>query len=150
MSLHQQIKEDIKTAMKDKNKEKVTALKGLSSAMMNEAMSAGKQPNEELTDEEALTVLKRETKRRKDAINQYEQGGRDDLVEGEKKELEIIESYLPEQASEEDIRRVVQEKKEELGISDMSGMGDMMKAVMAELTDADGATVKKIVEEELS
>lgn len=150
MTLIEQIKGEIKEAMKSKDQVKLTVLRGLTSSFTNELVATGKTPHDEVTDELAMTVIKRASKQRKDAIEQFEKGGREDLSQKEKEELEIIESYLPEMMSEEQTRELVLKKKEELGISDKSGMGQLMGAVIKESQgQADGAVVKKIVDEVL-
>lgn len=151
MTLAEQITQEIKEAMKSKEEPKLTVLRGLKSAFTNELVASGKTPQDEVTDEIAMSVIKRASKQRKDAIEQFENGGRPELAEGEKTELEIIESYLPEMMPEEKVREIVLKKKEELGVSDKSGMGQLMGAVMKETAgEADGGVVKKIVDEVLS
>lgn len=151
MTLIEQIKNEIKEAMKNKDQVKLTVLRGLVSAFTNELVAIGKTPHDEVTDELAMTVIKRASKQRKDAIEQFEKGGREDLAEKEKQELVIIETYLPAMMSEEQTRELVLKKKEELGISDKSGMGQLMGSVIKESQgQADGAMVKKIVDEVLA
>lgn len=151
MSLAEQINTEIKEAMKTKNDTKLTVLRSLKSGFTNELVATGKTPHDEVNDELAMTVIKRASKQRKDAIEQFEKGGRPELAENEKKELEIIEAYLPEMMSEEKVREIVLNKKAELGISDKSGMGQLMGAVIKETAgQADGGIVKKIVDEELN
>lgn len=151
MTLVQEINDQIKEAMKAKEEPKLTVLRSIKSAFTNELVATGKTPQDEVTDELAMTVIKRAAKQRKDAIEQFEKGGRQDLADKEKVELEIIESYLPELMSEEQVREIVSKKKEEMGISDKSGMGQLMGAVMKETAgQADGQIVKKVVDEMLS
>lgn len=148
MSLVEQIKNEIKEAMKAKDADKLTVLRSLTSGFTNELVATGKTPHDEVTDEIAMTVIKRASKQRKDAIEQFEKGGRQDLADKEKIELKIIEAYLPEMMSEDQIREIVIKKKEELGINDKSGMGQLMGAVIKETGgQADGQVVKKIVDE---
>jgi len=148
MSLVEQIKGEIKEAMKAKEADKLTTLRSITSAFTNELVATGKTPQDEVTDEIAMTVLKRQAKQRKDSIEQFTKGGRDDLVVNEKKELELIEEYLPETMSKDDIRVVAEKKKEEMGVSDKSGMGQLMGAIMGELKgkEVDGGDVKEVVE----
>jgi len=151
MSIATEIKEQLKEAMKAKDTNKLTVLRGLISAFTNELVATGKTPQDEVTDELAMIVLKRASNQRKDAIEQFEKGGREDLVSKEKAELEIIKTYLPKMMDEEKVREIVTKKKEELGISDKSGMGQLMGAVIKEAQgQADGSVVKKIVDEVLS
>jgi uncharacterized protein YqeY len=151
MSIKQTIEADLKEAMKAKDEIKLTVLRGIKSGFTNELVASGKTPQDEINDELAMNVVKRAAKQRKDAIEQFENGGRPELAENEKKELEIIEAYLPEMMSEEKVREIVKAKISELGISDKSGMGQLMGAVMSETKgQADGGFVKKVVDEELS
>lgn len=137
----------MKEAMRAKEKSTVTTLRGLMSAFTNELVANGKMPTDTLTDEEAITVITREAKRRKDAIQQYADAGREELATDEKEELTILEGFLPEQMSEEEIRVFVMSKKEELGI-DASQKGQFIGTVMQELKGkADGSQVNKIINE---
>lgn len=150
MKLHQQIESELKSALKSANMEKAGILRFLISAIKNHQIEIKAKGEEYLKDEEIITVLRRQVKQRKDSISEYEKGGRADLAEKEKKELVILENYLPAGAGEEKIREIVKAKIAELGITDKSGFGKLMGAVMAELKDqADGDAVKKVVEEEL-
>ena len=150
MTIQEKIKADMKQAMKDKDQVKLSVTRGLISAFTNELVATGKTPQTPLDDESALKVITRTSKQRKDSIEQFEKGGRPELAEAEKAELVILESYLPELMSEEEIRKVVEAKKAELGVSDKSEMGKFIGAVMGELKGkADGALVKKVVEESL-
>ncbi len=149
--IHEQIKDDMKTAMKERNAVKLSVIRGLLAAFTNEAVVLGKKPDDKLTDDEALTILKRASNQRKDAAEQFTIGGRPDLAENEEAELVVIQSYLPAQMSAEDIKVIAEKKKAELGISDKSKMGILIGAVMKEVgASADGGAVKTVVEEILS
>ncbi|MCR4325929.1 MAG: GatB/YqeY domain-containing protein [Patescibacteria group bacterium] len=144
------IRTDMTTAMKARDALRVDTLRGALSAFTNELVAKGRKPTEELDDKDSITVLKRLAKQRKDAAEQYEKGGRAELAEKESKELKIIEEYLPQMASREEIERVVRTKKEEMGISDASGIGKLTGAVMKELAGgADGNDVKAVITEVL-
>jgi hypothetical protein len=109
------------------------------------------ESEQELTDEEVEKILRKETKKIGDSIQQYQKMERDDLVEKEKQDLEIIEEYLPELMTEEEISKVVEQKIEQLGATDMRDMGKVMGTVMNELNGkADGNTVKNIVQSKLA
>ena len=145
--LQQQIKDEMKEAMKSKDVIKTTVLKGLMSAFTNELIAQKKKPSEELNDADVLNVIKRAVKQRKDSIEQFTKGGRTDLAENEQKELDILSAYLPETMSKEEITKIAQAKKEEMGIDDKAKMGMLMGALMKELKDkADGGDVKEVVE----
>lgn len=147
MSLHTKIKSEIKEAMLAKNTEKLEVVRGLVAAFMNELVAKSKKPQDELTDDESLAVIRRAVKQRKDSIEQFKAGGRNDLVENEKKELQILEIYLPEMMSKEEIEKIVKEKKTSLGINDKAKMGQFMGVIMKELKGkADGGDVKEVVE----
>jgi uncharacterized protein YqeY len=142
-----QIKSDTTAAMKARDMLKVNTLRGTSAAFTNELVAKGRKPTEELTDDEALTVLKRLAKQRKDSIEQFTAGGRPELAEKEAEELKIIEAYLPHMASREEIEKVARAKKEEMGVADAAGMGKLMGAVIKEFGGrADGADVKTVVQ----
>ncbi len=148
--LQDQIKEKIKDAMRAKDQVRLMVLRGLTSAFINELVATKRMPDDKLSDEEVLAVIQRMAKQRKDSIDQFVNGGRADLAEDEKAELAIIEEFLPEMMSEEEIKKVVETKKTEMGITDKSQMGMFIGSVMKELKGkADGALVKKVVEESL-
>lgn len=147
MSLQQQLKEDMKAAMKAKETQKLTAIRGVLSAFTNKLVELGKTPQDELSDEDAVAVIKTEVKRRKDAMQQFMDAGRDDLAEGEKVELDALEGYLPETMSQDAIREIAETKKAEMGITDKSQMGQLMGTLMSELGgQADGSDVKAVVD----
>lgn len=148
MTIHEQIKEELKDAMRARDAVRLTTLRGLLTGFTNELVASKKKPDEILSDEEAIAVIKRAVKQRKDSILQFEKGGRPELAESEKKELAILETYLPATMSKEDIRRAAEAKKAELGMSDPTKKGIFMGTLMKELKDkADGADVKEVVDE---
>jgi len=150
MSLHSQIKESLKDAMRAKDETKLLTLRGLISAFGNELLTAPEGAIE-VSDEVAITIVKRQVKQHKDAIEQFKTGGRDDLVNAETAELTILEEYLPELMSEDQIKLIVEDKKSQLGVTSKADMGKLMGAVVKELKgQADGAVVKKLVEELLA
>lgn len=145
--LHQQIKDEIKKAMMAKEALRLETMRGLVSAFTNELVATKRTPQEMLTDEEVLKVIKRAANQRKDSIEQFEKGGRSELAEKEKAELAIIETFLPQMMSKDEIRKIAEAKKAELGATDKSKMGMFMGALMKELKGkADGGDVKEVVE----
>ena len=149
--IQQQLRKEMTEAMRAKDTVRLTTIRGLISSFTNELVVKKKKPDEELSDEDALVVIARAAKQRKDSIEQFEKGGRNDLAEKEKEELKIIESYLPQMMSLEEVEKVAVAKKELLGVTDKSQMGQLMGAIMQELKGkADGADVKKAVEKLLS
>lgn len=153
MEIKTKIREDMRSAMRAHEGDRVTTLRGLLAAFTNELVAQKRPPTEELSEADVLTVLKRAAKQRKDSIEQFEKGGRQDLADKEKFELAIVESYLPAQTSEEDIRKVVQAKIAEFGgdksnLPAQAGMGQIIGAVVKEFAgNADGAVVKRVVTE---
>ncbi len=148
MILQNQIREELKESMKARNELKTLVLKSLLSSFTNELVAQKKKPSEELPDADVLGVIKRAVKQRKDSIQQFKNGGREDLAENEERELEILNVYLPEVMSKEEIFKIAKVKKEELGINDKSKMGMLMGAIMKELKgEADGEDVRKVVDE---
>ena len=148
MSLHEKIKEDVKTAMKARDELGLRFSRNLLAAFVNDLVAKRRKPSEMLADPDALAVVARLAKQRKDSIEQFKAGGRNDLVESEQAELSYLEAFLPQMMSIEEIRKVAEKKKQELGVTDKSKMGVFMGAVMSELKGrADGADVKKVVEE---
>ena len=148
--LHEQIEGDLKAALKSGDKERAGVLRFLISSIKNYQIEIKAKNEPYLKDDEIIAVVRRQVKQRKDSIAEYQKGGREDLAEKEEKELTILEKYLPAGISEEKIREIVKAKISELGITDKSGFGKLMGAVMQELKgEADGDAVKKVVEEEL-
>ena len=146
MSVQQTIRDGVKQAMIAKDTVRLTVLRGLISAFMTEAMGKNKD-QEALTDEEVLAVIKRAVKQRKDSIDQFTKGNRMDLVANESAELKILETFLPQTMSKEEIKKVAEAKKAELGITDKSGLGKFVGVLMKELKgQADGNDVKEVVE----
>ena len=137
----------MKDFLKNKDTEKVTLLRMLLSAFQNEAIAKKKQ-EEGLNEDEELQILKREVKKRKDSIKQYTSGGREDLAEKEKQELEFIQKYLPEEMNEEEVKKIVKEVITSIGEVAPSQFGQIMNQVMAKTKgQADGNVVSKIVRE---
>ncbi len=151
MSLHAQIREDVKEALRSRDKGTLSALRTLLAELTNEAIAKNFEQGKDLPDEMVQAVVQRLTKQRRDSIAQFESGGRNDLAEAEKKELEALSQYLPEQMDEEGIRSFLKEKIEELGLTNSSQVGALMGSTMKELKGkADGETVKRLGAELLS
>ncbi|HJL55615.1 MAG TPA: GatB/YqeY domain-containing protein, partial [Candidatus Paceibacterota bacterium] len=126
---------------------KLSVLRGLSAAFTNELVATKRKPDEELTDDEAIAVIKKQAKQRRESIEQFKSGGRNELAEKEEKELAILSEYLPEEMSRQEIEKIANIKKAELGVTDKSKMGILMGAVMKETKGkADGAVVKEVVD----
>ncbi|MDP3729345.1 MAG: GatB/YqeY domain-containing protein [bacterium] len=145
MALLDTIQSDLKTAMKAGDALTVGVLRMIGAAIKNKSIEKrGKGESEVLTEEEVVAMLQREAKKRKEAIEAFEKGGRQDLADQEKAELPIIEKYLPEQLSADNVRAAVQ--KIMSGIQDKSNFGLVMKAVMQELKGkADAKLISQII-----
>ncbi|HVU06896.1 MAG TPA: GatB/YqeY domain-containing protein [Candidatus Paceibacterota bacterium] len=147
MTLHQTIKGHTKEAMVAKDEIRTMVLRGIQAEIQKELIAKKSAANEG-TDEEALAIIKRLVKQRKDSIDQFTKGGRPELAESEKKELAVLEAYLPASMPREDIRKAVLAKKAELNVADKSGAGKLIGAVSKDLKGkADGADIKAVVDE---
>ena len=142
-----QLQQELVVAMKAGEKAKMMGLRNIIGKLKAAKIDKG----ESLTDEESLKILKSAAKQLKEAIDQYQKGGRDDLAEEEAYELSLLEKYLPEQLSEEIIRETVKNIVENTGAESIQNMGKVMGAAMKEFAgSADGKLVQKIVQKELS
>lgn len=151
MTTQENIKEEMKNAMKAKDQVRLTVLRGLLSAFTNELVAKGKTPQDPIDDGMAMDVIKRAAKQRKDAIDQFTQGGRPELASDEQAELAIIEEFLPEQMSREVIETIVDETITETGVTSKQDMGKLMGALMPKFNgQADGKIVKEVVDAKLS
>ncbi|HUY62198.1 MAG TPA: GatB/YqeY domain-containing protein [Candidatus Paceibacterota bacterium] len=147
MTIHETLKAAIPNAMRAKDEVKLRTLRSLVTAMTNEVVAKKRRPDEFLTDEEVVAVIKRAANQRKDSIEQFEKAGRNDLAEPEKAELAIIESYLPQMMSREDIEKLARAKMADLGVSSKADAGRFMSALMKDLKGkADGGDVKAVVD----
>lgn len=146
MTLHEKIKADLKESMLARDEFRTTVLRGVLSAYMNEIL-AKKSSAALLDDESALAIVKRLSKQRKDSIEQFTKGGRNDLAKNEARELAILEAYLPQMMSRDEIKKIAEAKLKKDGKPDKSKTGQFMGALMKDLKGkADGADVKAVVE----
>jgi len=147
LRLINQIQEDLKRSMKAKDGNRVSVLRFLLSSIQNREI----EKRDALDDEEVLAEITTSAKRRKESMEAFGEGGRTDLVEKEAAELAILQEYLPEQLSPDEIRGVVQEVVEAVGAKTASDLGKVMKELMPRLRGkADGKLVNEIVQEALS
>lgn len=147
MLLKERLMEDMKDAMKKGEQIKLSAIRMVRAGIKNKEIELIR----ELKDEDVIDVIKTAIKQRKDSFAQFLSGKRMDLAEREKKEIEILSVYLPEQMGEEDIRKRVREVILEIGASTSRDMGKVMKLIMPELKGrADGQLINKVVQEMLS
>jgi uncharacterized protein YqeY len=148
MTLKDKIIADMIAAMKAKDAERTSTLRMIKAAITNREKDGGA----EITDEDVLKLLRTQMKQRRDSVEQYEKGGRQDLADKEKAEIVIIEAYLPQGASQKDIDQAVAGAIADTGASSMKEMGAVMKATMAKLAgkNADGKMVSEAVKARLS
>lgn len=141
-----QIAEDFKNAMKSGDKFTLSVLKMLKSALQMEAINK----KHELTDDEIIAVIKKQVKVRKDSISEYQKYNKLDVVESLEQEIKVLDKYLPEEMSEEEIDKVIEEVFTKLNPSSIKDMGGIMKELNALITNADMGLVSKKVRERLN
>jgi uncharacterized protein YqeY len=147
MSLKQQIISDLTASMKAQDAPRTSTLRMVKAAMMNREIEKGG----ELDDEEMMKLLRSLVKQRRDSVEQYEKGGRQELADKETTEIAVIEAYLPQAASRAEIEAAASAAISETGASSLKDMGRVMKAVQVTLSgkNADGRTVSEIVKAKL-
>jgi hypothetical protein len=147
MSLFDKINQDMIEALKSGEKNRLTVLRGLKSVLKYARLDKG----EDLTDQETIASLSSQAKRARDSIEQFGKGGREDLVAKEESELAIINSYLPQQLSEDEVRNLVEAAIKESGAESPRDMGKIMQLVMPQVKGrADGKMVNKLALEVLA
>ena len=147
MPLVDKIQKDMYKAMKEKEKERINALRNIIGKLKYRHIDKG----DKLTEQEEIKVIQSLAKQRRESIEMYKQGGRNDLVETETKELSIIEEYLPQAMSEEEVRRLVRETVKETGAESMSDLGKVMPLVMKKgAGKVDGKLAQEVLRELLS
>jgi hypothetical protein len=149
MTIRQQISKALKEALRKKDLTAISTLRLLEGALKNKEIAL-RSERRKLSDEDILAVLRKEAKKRREAIEAFQKGGRDDLVLKEKKELKIIERYLPKQLSEEEVKKIIQKIIKKIGEVSERDFGRIMREAMAELKGkAEGRVVSRVVREEL-
>ena len=147
MPLVDKIQKDMYKAMKEKEKERINALRNIIGKLKYRYIDKG----DKLTEQQEIKVIQSLAKQRRESIEMYKQGGRNDLVETETKELSIIEEYLPQAMSEEEVRRLVRETVKETGAESMSDLGKVMPLVMKKgAGKVDGKLAQEVLRELLS
>lgn len=150
MALKSQLENDIKTALLGGDRFRADILRNLKAAILSEEVAKNKR-DEGLSDEEFEQVVAREVKKRLDSVEQYTAAARPELAETESAEAKILEVYLPEQLSEEDIKGVIDETIAELGVTGPQAMGQVIGATKGKLgNSADGAIIARLVKEALT
>jgi uncharacterized protein YqeY len=148
MSLREKILEDIKTAMKNKEADRLSAVRFLQAAIKNREIEL--RPNA-ITEQAVIGVIKKMAKQRKDSITEFEKAGRNDLVDKEKFELTVLEQYLPQQMSPDQVAKIVEEVIKAQNATSMKQMGAVIKEVMAKTGgQADGKVISDLVKSKLS
>ncbi len=147
MSLVQTITDDMKTAMKARDKKTLSVIRMLKAALMNEKVKV----NHELNDEEAQAVIAREYKQRKESLDEFKKGNREDLAADTQEELKVVEKYMPKQLSQAEIEKIVAETISTVGATSTADFGKVMGAVMPKVKGkADGKLVNQAVKSQLS
>ncbi len=146
MTLYEQIKDDMKSAMKSKDAETLDTVRMLLASLKNKAIDMQK----ELDDADVMAVVKSDLKKLKDGLDSFVAAAREDLAEKARKEMKVLEKYLPAQMSDEELEQKVRATLAELGITDASGIGKAMGQLMGKLKDfADGSRIKAMVDKVL-
>lgn len=148
MSLSDRLTNDMKQAMKNREKEKLTVIRTVKASLQNEAIKLGKN---QLSEEEELTVLNRELKQRKDSLHEFDKANREDLVEKTRFEIEVVQEYMPEQLSEEELLYIIKQTIQEVNATSKADMGKVMGAIIPKVKGkADGGLVNRLVQQQLS
>lgn len=165
MNLREKIQQELNIAAKQKEEVKILVLRSLNAFILNKEkekrFKLSKENQElkeeelkkesQLTEEELIEVVVGEVKKRKESISEFEKGGRKDLIEKEQKELDILKNYLPEQLSEEEVKKIVKEAVEKIGAKEIKDMGKVMAEIMPQVKGkAEGNLVSKAVKELLT
>jgi uncharacterized protein YqeY len=147
MALKEQINDDLKAALLGGDRFRSDVLRNLKAAILNEEVAKGAR-DEGLADADIEQVIVKEVKKRNESASLFRGAGREELADTELKEAEVLSAYLPKQLSEQEVKTVVEKQASDLGISDPSGMGQLIGAVKKELgSSADGATIAKVVKD---
>jgi uncharacterized protein len=151
MSLKEQIGEDIKIAMKAKDKVRLQTVRGIKKAILDKEVELRPSGQDSLTSEQEIELLSQQAKQRRDSIEQFTNAGREDLAEKETQELAIIETYLPEQVSDSEVESIIERIIADSGASSLKDLGKVMAPAMKELKGkADGKKIQELVKSKLS
>ncbi|NIP31467.1 MAG: GatB/YqeY domain-containing protein, partial [Candidatus Dadabacteria bacterium] len=142
MSLQGKISEDLKSALKNQEKLRLSVLRMLMASVKNKVIEIGEK---ELSDEQIISVVNSEIKKRRDAVEEFNKVGRSDAAQAEKEEIDILLDYMPEQLSEQEIINLIDEAISELGIESVKDLGKLMKGLMPKVKGrADGSLVNRL------
>lgn len=151
MSLKEQIGEDIKAAMKAKDKLRLQTVRGIKKAILEKEVELRPKGQESLNKEQEIELLSQQAKQRRDSIEQYQNAGREDLAAQEQAELAIIQTYLPEQVSDEEVAAIIEQLIADTGASTLKDLGKVMGPAMKQLKGkADGKKIQALVKSKLS
>lgn len=147
MSLLDRLNDDMKQAMRAKDKEKLSVIRMVKASLQNEAIHLGVNT---LREEDELTILSRELKQRNESLKEFKNAGRDDLAQKLEKEIEILQVYMPEQLTDEELEKIVKETIAEVNATSKREFGKVMGRIMPKVKGkADGASVQKLVQQHL-
>ncbi|MBO8156041.1 MAG: GatB/YqeY domain-containing protein [Bacillaceae bacterium] len=148
MALLERLNQDMKSALKNKEKDKLGVIRMVKASLQNEAIKLGK---DQLSEDEELTVLSRELKQRKESLHEFKSANREDLVDKVQAEIDVLQTYMPEQLSDEELETLVLEAIKEVGADSKQDMGKVMGAIMPKVKGkADGSKVNQMVLKHLS
>lgn len=148
MTLLEQLNQDMKQAMRDKDKDSLSVIRMVKASIQNELIKLGKETLEE---DEELTILSREVKQRRDSLQEFKSVGRDDLVLKLEKEIDVLQEYMPQQLTLEELEAIVQSAVQEVNATSKKDMGKVMSAVMPKVKGkADGSQIREIVQKQLN
>ncbi|PAV29024.1 hypothetical protein CIL05_13670 [Virgibacillus profundi] len=148
MALLEQLNQDMKQAMKKKDKETLSVIRMVKASLQNESIKLGKDA---LSEDEELTILSRELKQRKDSLHEFKSAGRDDLVEKLETEINILQEYMPKQLTNDELEAIVQSTIQEVNATSKKDIGKVMSAVMPKVKGkADGSQINKLVQKHLN
>lgn len=151
MNLKDKIGEDIKTAMKAKDKTRLETVRSIKKVILEKESEFRAKGQDNLTEEQEIEILSQQAKQRRDSIEQYKKANREDLVEKEQAELAIIETYLPAQISEADLEKIIEEIIAKVGATTSKDLGKVMGVAIKQLKgQADGKKIQELVKSKLS
>ncbi|AUJ26227.1 GatB/YqeY domain-containing protein [Virgibacillus dokdonensis] len=148
MTLLETLNQDMKQAMKNKDKQTLSVIRMVKASIQNETIKLGK---DSLSEDEEISILSREVKQRKDSLQEFKSASRDDLVQQVELELDILQTYMPKQFTDEELEAIVKLTIEEVNATSKKDMGKVMSAIMPKVKGkADGSQINKLVQKQLS
>ncbi|QKY69496.1 GatB/YqeY domain-containing protein [Lentibacillus sp. CBA3610] len=148
MALVERLNQDMKQAMKNKEKDRLAVIRMVKASLQNESIKLG---NKNLSEDEELTVLSRELKQRKESLQEFKSADRHDLVDKLETEIDLIQTYMPQQLTDEELEQIVKATIREVDAFSRQDMGKVMNSIMPKVKGkADGARINKLVQKHLS